>query len=312
MGDGTWLWKSHWERAMPIRKEDEYESSTNIPRRELPISFEMFPPGTENGRLRLLDTACHLRDIATGGFSVTMGAGGSAKQGTLEAAKEIAERTGRPVKAHLIALGHTCDEALDEADRFWDAGITQVLALRGDAPRSQESTVKVGYSYASDLVAALRIRHDFEISVAAYPEKHPEAKSFEEDIDNLKRKLDAGASKAICQFVLKPEAYGRFLDACEKRGVIAPIVPGLMPLENWPRVRAFAEANGTSIPEDIDHLFADLDGSGEAWRLAAMSLLVEHARKLMAYGAPALHVYALNKWETPLALAQIMRRLQPV
>jgi methylenetetrahydrofolate reductase (NADPH) len=239
-----------------------------------------------------------------------MGAGGSSKQGTLETATEIADRTARPVKAHLIAMGHSREEALQEADRFWNAGITRLLALRGDLPRSGQCLRNDGFRYASDLVAALSARHDFEISVAAYPEKHPEAGSLEEDIDHLKQKLDAGASKAICQFVLDPEAYARFLDACARRGVEAPLIPGLIPLENWERVRAFAKANGTVIPEALDRLFSDLEPSGDARYSAAKDLLFQHARQLVSYGAPALHVYALNKWEMPLALAQNLDHLR--
>ncbi len=269
-----------------------------------PISFEMFPPGTEKARSILAETVDRLGVLATGGFSVTMGAGGSSKKGTLETALEIADRTGRPVKAHLIALGHSREGALEESDRFWDAGLTRLLALRGDPPKSGESRRNNGYRYASELVAALRARHEFDISVAAYPEKHPEAGSLEEDIDHLKRKLDAGASKAICQFVLDPEAYARFLDACASRGVTAPLIPGLIPLENWTRVRTFAEANGTVIPEALDRLFADLEHTGDARHAAAKDLLFEHARQLVSYGAPALHIYALNKWKLPLALAQ--------
>ena len=271
---------------------------------ELPLSFEMFPPATDLGRARLAQTVDRLGRLATAGFSVTMGAGGSSNQGTLETATEIAGRTGRPVKAHLIALGHSREGALDAADRFWNAGITRLLALRGDLPRSEEGRRVEGSRHASDLVAALRSRHAFKISVAAYPEMHPEAGSLEEDIDHLKRKLDAGATEAICQFVLDPEVYARFLDACAGRGVTAPLIPGVIPLENWARIRAFAEANGTAIPEALDRLFAGLENSADARRSAATDLLFQHARQLVSYGAPALHVYALNRWEMPFALAQ--------
>lgn len=287
---------------------DEIRSELDGLVRKLPLSFEMFPPSTDKGRTNLATTVDRLAYFATEGFSVTMGAGGSTKHGTLETARNIAERSGRPVKAHLIALGHSREEVLKEADHFWQAGITRVLALRGDQPRSGENRRKDSYRHASNLVAALSKRHDFEISVAAYPEKHPEAASLEEDIDYLKRKLDSGASRAICQFVLQPEAYARFLDKCASRGVTAPIIPGLMPLENWPRVRALAEANGTAIPEILDRLFADLENTADARRLATMALLIEHARQFVAYGAPALHVYALNRWQTPLALARVLRR----
>ena len=284
----------------------EEESALSGLARELPLSFEMFPPSSAAGHTTLAETVDRLAGVATGGFSVTMGAGGGSRQGTRETAVKIGQRTGRPVKAHLIALGHSRAEALEAADRLWSDGIKKVLALRGDPPRSGQSRAQGGFRYASELVAALRSKHDFQISVAAYPEKHPEAGSLDEDIDHLKKKLDAGASEAICQFVLKPEAYGRFLEACERRGVTAPIVPGLMPLGNWPRVRAFAKANGARVPEELDRLFANLEDSGDAHLLAAMAVLMEQARRLVAYGAPALHIYALNRWETPLALARVL------
>lgn len=264
----------------------------------------MFPPSSAAGRVALIETIDRLNGMATGGFSVTMGAGGTSRDGTHETALAIAEQSGRPVTAHLIALGHSRRLALETAERFWSDGITRILALRGDPPHLADSPSEHSFNHASELVAALRGRHDFEISVAAYPEKHPEAGSLSEDIDYLKEKLDAGASEAICQFVLDPEVYARFLDACARRGVTAPILPGLMPLENWPRVKAFAEANGTSVPQELDSVLRKL--SGKDLRQAARDVLVEQADKLVAYGAPALHVYALNRWELPLELAEVL------
>ena len=273
---------------------------------KLPLSFEMFPPRTEVGRSALATAVDRLAGVATGGFSVTMGAGGSTRTGTHETALEIARRSNRPVTAHLTALGRSRFDVLETAECFWRDGINSVLALRGDPPRSGRLCRDEGFKHASGLVAALRTRHDFQISVAAYPEKHPEAESLEKDIDYLKKKLDAGASKAICQFVLDPEAYGRFLDACARRGVTAPIVPGLMPLENWSRVRALAVMNGTSVPQELDSLFMNLKDRGEDSRSAAKNVFLKDAHRLIAYGAPALHVYALNRWEMPLALARVL------
>ena len=269
----------------------------------LPLSFELFPPRTTKGHDNLTETVERLAAVATGGFSVTMGAGGSSTQGTVETSRQVAELSGRPVMAHLVAMGQSRSEVLDTADRLWADGITALLALRGDTPKSGGTQRPDGFAHAVDLVSALKARHDFTIAVAAYPEKHPEAESLEEDIDFLKAKLDAGATEAFCQFVLDPAAYARFLDACGKRGISAPIIPGLMPLDNWPRVRAFAQANGTTVPEALDHLFAQLEYPGETHSLAAMALLMEHARQFVSYGAPALHIYTLNRWQMPLALA---------
>jgi methylenetetrahydrofolate reductase (NADPH) len=166
--------------------------------------------------------------------------------------------------------------------------------------------VPPGFEHAADLVAALASRHPFEISVAAHPEKHPEALSLDADIDFLKRKIDAGASRAYCQFVLDPEIYGRFLDACGKRGIGIPIVPGLMPLDNWPRVRRFAIDNGAGIPGWLDQLFAEGERTPALMPHLATALTVEHARRLIAYGAPELHVYTMNRWELPLLVAHLL------
>lgn len=292
---------------MQVPSQEESSGRLHSLGAELPVSFEMYPPRSAKGRSALAETTRRLAGVATAGFSVTMGAGGSAPAGTQDTALRIAELSGRPVMAHLIAEGHSRAETLKLADGFWRGGITRILALRGDPPSGDQTAPTDGFSHASELVAALRDRHEFRISVAAYPEKHPQARTLEEDIDHLKEKLDAGASEAICQFVLDPSAYARFLDACGRRGVTAPLVPGLMPLENWPRVRAFAAANETRIPRRLDRLFGALDAQSDARRLAAMAVFAEQARQLVSYGAPALHIYALNRWEMPLALAQLLK-----
>ncbi|NNF23407.1 MAG: methylenetetrahydrofolate reductase [NAD(P)H] [Rhodobacteraceae bacterium] len=292
---------------MQVRSQDERPRRFQDPGAKPPLSFEMYPPRSAKGRRALAETTRRLAGVASAGFSVTMGAGGSAPSGTHETALEIAQISGRPVMAHLIAQGHSRAETLRLADGFWQDGITQILALRGDPPSADQAVKKGGFSHASQLVAALRDRHDFRISVAAYPEKHPQARSLDDDIDHLKEKLDAGATDAICQFVLDPAAYARFVDACGRRGVTAPLIPGLMPLENWPRVRAFAMANETRVPRRLDRLFGAFEEESEARRLAAMAVVAEQARQLVAYGAPALHIYALNRWQMPLALAQVLQ-----
>ena len=274
----------------------------------LPLSFELFPPPTEQARHRLAETVDRLGDVARGGFSVTMGAGGSTRTGTHETCVAVARASGRPVMAHLTALGLTKEQVLDAAEGFWDAGITRVLALRGDPPRAARGPLPPTFAHAGELVAALRARHAFEIAVAAYPEKHPEAASLDSDIDRLKEKLDAGATTAVCQFVLNPEAYARFLEACTRHGISAPVVPGLMPLEGWPRVRGFAKANAVSVPRWLDQLFASAEETPEIAPMLSAVATVEQARRLIAYGAPALHVYTMNRWQLPLALSALMGR----
>lgn len=272
----------------------------------VPLSFELFPPSSQDGRQAVRDTVDQLAPVAGGGFSVTMGAGGSTRTGTHDTAVEVARRSGRPVTAHLTALGLTRAQALGAAEAFWDAGVTRILALRGDRPRQTAGPMPPGFEHANDLVAALRDQHPFEIAVAAYPEKHPEAGSLDADIDHLKKKLDAGASQAICQFVLDPAAYGRFLEACDRHGIDVPIVPGVMPLAGWERLRRFAQANGTTVPDWLDQLFTHAQETPQmAAHLAAVAT-VEQARRLIAYGAPALHVYTMNAWALPLTLARTL------
>ncbi len=271
----------------------------------IPLSFEVFPPKDSDGRAVLHETVDRLAPVAGKGFSVTMGAGGTTRSRTVDTATEIASRTGRPVMAHLISLGLSRDTVLTTADALWDRGIRHILALRGDRPKAEQSTMQPEFEHASDLVAALRGRHDFEIAVAAHPEKHPEAQTPEQDIDHLKRKLDAGAGSAYCQFVLDPAAYGRFLEACARRGVEAPLIPGLMPLERWPRLKRFALMNGTSVPEWLNQLFARTETTPELEPYLAAALTIEHARRLIAYGAPEIHVYTMNRWSLSMALSLV-------
>ncbi|MGA9432634.1 MAG: methylenetetrahydrofolate reductase [Roseobacter sp.] len=271
----------------------------------VPLSFEFFPPSTNARRELLLDAVDKLAPVAAQRFSVKMGAGGTTRTGTHETAVAIAKRCGRPVTAHLTALGMSTTEAISCADGFWSSGIRRILALRGDRPKNM-AVIPSGFEHATDLVKALSDRHPFEIAVAAYPEKHPEAANLDTDIDHLKEKIDAGASLAYCQFVLDPAAYGRFLEKCAHHGIGVPIVPGLMPLDDWARVRSFALANETSIPEWLDRLFDIGKMTPEIMPNLAVSAMVEQARRLIGYGAPALHVYTMNRWPLPLTLSRLL------
>ncbi len=274
-------------------------------RGRIPLSFEVFPSKGPDGRTALHETVDQLAPMASQGFSVTMGAGGATRSRTVDTATDIAVRTGRPVMAHLISLGLSRHEALTTADELWGRGIRRILALRGDRPKGDASAMPSGFKHASDLVTALRKRHDFEIAVAAHPEKHPEAETLDQDMDHLKRKLDAGASSAYCQFVLDPAVYGRFLEACARRGIDAPVVPGIMPLEKWPRLKRFALMNGASVPDWLNQLFARTETTPELEAYLAAAITIEHARRLIAYGAPELHVYTMNRWPLSMALAII-------
>ncbi|WP_162798540.1 methylenetetrahydrofolate reductase [Sulfitobacter sp. SK012] len=272
---------------------------------KVPLSFEFFPPQTASRRDHLYEVTDRLAPVAAEGFSVTMGAGGATRTGTHETAVAITERCARPVTAHLTTLGMSKTEALSCADGLWSSGVDRILALRGDQPKDMTETPS-GFEHACDLVKALSRQHPFEIAVAAYPEKHPDAADLDTDIDHLKEKIDAGASRAYCQFVLDPAAYGRFLEKCDRHGIHAPIVPGLMPLDDWKRMRSFAVANGTSVPAWLDQLFTIGETTPEIMPNLALAAMVEQARRLIAYGAPALHVYTMNRWPLSLTLARLL------
>lgn len=269
------------------------------------LSLEVFPPRTDAQRALLDDVVDRLAPVAVDGFSVTMGAGGATRKGTHETALAIAKRCGRPVRAHLTTLGMCKEETLSFSDRLWSSGINRILALKGDRPKDMVD-VPPGFGHANNLVKALANQHPFEIAVAAYPEKHPEADDLDSDISRLREKIDAGATMAYCQFVLEPSAYGRFLEKCAQNGINVPIVPGLMPLDNWKRTRSFAVANGTSIPEWLDRLFALGAQTPKIMPNLAVAVMIEQARRLIAYGAPALHVYTMNRWLLPLTLARLL------
>ena len=275
-------------------------------RGRIPLSFEVFPPKGPDGYSNMKETVERLASVAGRGFSVTMASGGGTRHQTVDAATEIATLSGRPVMAHLISLGLSYDEALDTAEWLWEGNIRRILALRGDRPRGGACAFKPGFEHASELVAALHKRYDFDIAVAAHPEKHPEAETLNEDVDHLKRKLDAGAGSAYCQFVLNPAAYGRFLEACGSRGITAPLIPGLMPLERWPRLKRFALINGASVPDWLNKLFEQAEKTPELEPYLAATFTVEHARRLIAYGAPEIHVYTMNRWPLSLSLATVM------
>lgn len=272
----------------------------------VPLSFELFPALTSTAQARLDEVVSKLAPVAANGFSVTMGAAGSGRGGTTRTARRVMQSSSRPVTAHLISAGMTRDQTLATADRLCAAGVTRLLALRGDRPKDATADTPQGFAHARDLVVALKARSKVDISVAAYPEKHPEAPDLDSDIAHFKDKLDAGADRAICQFVLEPAAYGRFVDRCAARGIDAPIIPGLMPLDNWPRVRRFALSTGTSVPGWLDRMLTLAADSPETLPLVGMAATLEQARRLIAYGAPTLHVYTLNRWQIPLAVARCL------
>lgn len=278
------------------------------------VSFEFFPPKNETAAAQLWATADKLALCAPSFVSVTYGAGGGTREGSLAAVRRLAGETSLTVAAHLTCAGASAAEVAEVAGQFWSAGVRHIVALRGDGgpPGKRFVPHPQGHRCAAELVAALRDVAPFEISVAAYPEMHPDAASPEADLDNLKRKLDAGATRALTQFFFEAETFLRFRDRAAAAGISAPIVPGILPVTNFAQTRKFAEACGTRVPEWMAQLFAGLDDHPEPRQLVAATVAAELCRGLYAEGVRDFHFYTLNRAELTQAICHLLgRRLQP-
>jgi methylenetetrahydrofolate reductase (NADPH) len=272
------------------------------------VSFEFFPPKTPEMEAKLWQTVKRLEPLAPRFVSVTYGAGGSTRERTHATVLRIRRETCLEPAAHLTCIGAACQEIDAVARRYWEAGIRHLVALRGDAPpgegpyRPQAN----GYAYAGDLVAGLKRVADFELSVAAYPETHPEAQSAARDLDNLKRKIDAGATRAITQFFFEVETYLRFLERAAKAGISVPIVPGILPVSNFAQVKKFAALCGAAVPEWMASQFAGLDDDPDTRRLVAASIAAEQCRRLQSAGVNEFHFYTLNRADLIVAICHLI------
>lgn len=274
------------------------------------VSFEFFPPKTEKMDAQLWEAITTLEPMQPRFVSVTYGAGGSTRERTHATVARIQRETGLNAAAHLTCVEATRAEITEVADAYWDAGVRHIVALRGDPPGEGQKFVPHpgGYENAAALVAGLRARHPFEISVAAYPEMHPESPDPAADIDNLKRKIDAGATRAITQFFFSPEAYFRFRDQCAAAGISAEILPGILPVSNVAQTRKFAAMCGAAIPEWMDRLFEGLDNHPAARQLIAATVAAEMCRRLYAGGVRGFHFYTLNRAELAFAICHLLGR----
>ena len=274
------------------------------------VSFEFFPPATDAGRDILDGCADQLAPLAPTFASVTYGAGGTTQDRTLATLRRLADRTELELGGHLTCVGATATEVDRVIDNYLDLGVRRIVALRGDAPSGVDGgTVAGGHGSATDLVRAIRSRpdgHDIDISVAAYPEVHPKAASAKADLDNLKRKFDAGANRAITQYFYDTDAFLRFLDTARKSGITGEIVPGIMPVTNFERVRAFSERCGAVIPDWMPELFAGLDDMPEVQHLVAATVAAEQCRRLAEHGVNAFHFYTMNRPELSVATCRIL------
>lgn len=276
------------------------------------VSFEFFPPKTEKMEQSLWQAVTRLAPLKPAFVSVTYGAGGSTRERTHATVRRIQGETGIPAAAHLTCVGASRDEIDAVARHYWEAGIRHIVALRGDPPESAGGVAgeyephPQGYAYAADLVAGLKRVADFEISVAAYPETHPEAPSAEADLDNLKRKIDAGASRAISQFFFDNQAFLRFRDRCAAAGIDAPVVPGILPITNFARAVEFAGRCGAAVPDDLADAFDGLDRDPETRQLIAAHVAVEQCRGLSAEGVRDFHFYTLNRADLTVAICHLL------
>ncbi len=262
------------------------------------ISFEFFPPKNEEVAVHLWEAVPALMALDPLYMTVTYGAGGSTKDGTLAALKKIRGMTDIPLASHLTFLSTTKADLDDYIAKIWAAGVKHIIALRGDLPKGRsydEFTGNEYYDYTSNFIAALKSKHDFEISVGAYPEKHPDAPSLEADIAALKLKCAAGADRAITQFFFDNDVYFRFVDQCEKAGITTPIVPGIIPVHDFKSLCRFAGNCQASIPAWLHDKFDGLEDKPDEARKIATDLLVRQSLDLAAAGVPHIHYYTMNK-----------------
>jgi methylenetetrahydrofolate reductase (NADPH) len=275
---------------------------------DIGVSFEFFPPKTPAMETTLWESIETLAPLAPRFVSVTYGAGGSTRERTHATVARIVRDTKLKPAAHLTCVDASRGEIDDVARAYWDAGIRHIVALRGDPPRAGEKFAPHadGYKSAAELVEGLMRVADFEISVSAYPERHPDATTPTADIDVLKRKLDAGASRGITNFFFEPDTYFRFRDAAAAAGIGAELVPGILPVSNFTHMTKMAATGGISVPGWMGRLFEGLEEKPAARQLVAATIAAEQCRRLYAGGVRQFHFYTLNRAELAYAICHLL------
>ena len=272
------------------------------------ISFEFFPPKTAEMETKLWDAIKELEPLHPSFVSVTYGAGGGTRERTHHTVKRILQETSLKPAAHLTCVDASRQEVDQVARDYWQSGVRHIVALRGDPQQGTTDYVPhaQGYRYSSELVAGLKQVGDFEISVAAFPEKHPNSASFDADIDYLKQKIDAGATRAITQYFFDVEHYFRFMDRLEKQGISIPVVPGILPVGNFAQVKKFSAMCGASVPLWLEKLFDGLDHAPLKRNAVSISVATEQCRQLIRSGARHLHFYTLNRADLTAAVCHML------
>lgn len=271
------------------------------------ISFEFFPPKSPKASMNLWTAVERLAPLGPDFVSVTYGAGGTTRDRTLAAILAIRERARLDVAGHLTCVGASKDEVLKVARSYAKLGCRRIVALRGDAPEGVEKweAHPDGFQGSVELIAALAEMGQFDIHVAAYPEPHPDARTPQDDVDHLKRKIDAGATAAITQLFFDNEVFLRFRDKCAAAGITAPIIPGIMPVENFTRMRNFAERCRTTIPGWMEKAYRNAEGEDQH-DLLSVSICAEQCDDLMANGVDRLHLYTMNKPDLPYQVCRAL------
>jgi methylenetetrahydrofolate reductase (NADPH) len=277
-------------------------------RGDIQVSFEFFPPKTEKMGETLWESIQTLAPLHPRFVSVTYGAGGSTRERTHATVERILNETDLTPAAHLTCVGASKDEVDEVARAYWDSGVRNIVALRGDPPEvgAKYQPHPQGYRDATELVAGLKKVAPFDISVAAYPEIHPDSSSRRFDLENLKRKIDAGADRAISQFFFSPDCFLRFRDEAAAAGIDIEIVPGILPVSNVATTRRFAQTCGAAIPEWLDQLFEGLDDLPSARQLIAATVAAELCGQLYAGGVRCFHFYTLNRAELSYAICHLL------
>jgi methylenetetrahydrofolate reductase (NADPH) len=272
------------------------------------LSIEVFPPKGPDAAARLWANVEQFVAMRPRFISVTCGAGGSGVDGTLPLVCGIQERFGVPVAAHMTCAWSSRAEIDVLARTYWARGIRRIVALRGDPPKGSQGYAPRpdGYAYAADLIAGLKAVADFEITAGCYPEVHPEAPSADEDLENLRRKVEAGATRLVTQYCFDTDQILRFRDRLVAAGIAAEYVPGIMPIHNFAQIRRFSLGCGAGIPPWLERLFDGVDESSPMHGMIAASIASEQCRRLAAEGLTRMHVYALNRAELPLAIRHLL------
>ena len=276
---------------------------------EIGVSFEFFPPKTDKMEEQLWSSINRLAPLAPEFVSVTYGAGGSTRERTHTTVSRIIKETGLRPAAHLTCVNATKDEVNEVARAYWAAGVRHIVALRGDPPEGVGTAYKPhpgGYVNAADLTAGLKKIANFEISVAGYPEKHPESTAFKADIENLKAKVDSGADRIITQFGFDNAHYLRFLERARAAGIWVPIIPGIVPIHNFRQVAGFAVRAGATVPAWMARRFEGLEDDPATTHLVAAAVATEQAMDLVDEGVKTFHFYSLNRADLVYAICHLL------